>query len=369
MTEKFQGWWGQRRHSFDYVVDNDYFRVWVSDDKNRDRIELNNRSRGLQWFFSFYLIFLVEAQEGHRNAILLLDEPGLSLHPTAQQELIEFFDNLASHNQLLYTTHSPFMVDGDHLERVRIVTEDDQGHTNVSDRIWPKDREATFPLQAALGYHLAQTLFQGKRNLVVEGLTDLWIIKAMDQFLKQSNRAGLNDDIVITPAGGAKEISHFASLFLANDVDVVTLFDNDPTGKRYANELAKGLFEGNDNRIVFYSASGVGANAELEDLIPRADYLKAAAVAHRDTLGGRAVIQLSADEKSIDRVIEALDTFARRKGLVPPAGMRTVFEKGPTTRHLLETWQRTPVGEIDSTMLDYFEQLFAAINRAFATPH
>ena len=62
---------------------------------------------------------VVESEEGHKDAILLLDEPGLHLHPTAQQELIAFFEKLAEKNQLIYTTHSPFLIDGEHLHRVR----------------------------------------------------------------------------------------------------------------------------------------------------------------------------------------------------------------------------------------------------------
>lgn len=366
MTEKFQGWWGQRRHEFDYRVDGNYFRVWVSDDKNPDPIELVNRSRGLQWFFSFYLVFLVEAEEGHRNAILLLDEPGLSLHPTAQQDLLNYLERLAGQNQLIYSTHSPFMVDGNHLERVRVVSENDRGQTEVSDRIWPKDREATFPLQAALGYSLAQTLFQGKRSLIVEGLTDLWILKALDATLKGLGRTGLFDDVVITPAGGAKEIAHFASLYLANDVGVVTLYDSDGAGQRYAKEVIQGLFAGSANQVLLISDAAGVTGIELEDLIPRPLYITATAAAHQDIIGSSNPIQFDANEAGMARVTDALEVYARRLGLVSPTGARTVFDKGRTTWKLLEAWQQTPLEQLDATLLKNFEHLFSLINAAFA---
>ncbi len=72
-----------------------YFRIWVSDDKRPEDIELEGRSTGLQWFLSFYLVFLVESQSSHKGAILLLDEPGNSLHPIAQRDLSAFFENLS----------------------------------------------------------------------------------------------------------------------------------------------------------------------------------------------------------------------------------------------------------------------------------
>ena len=146
ITKRFNDWYLQRRHTIDYYADGDYFRIWVADDRRPGvRIELEGRSKGFQWFFSFYLVFLVESEEGHKDAILLLDEPGLHLHPTAQQELIAFFERLAERNQLIYTTHSPFLIDGDHIHRVRPVTEDETGHSSINAETWPKDRETIFP--------------------------------------------------------------------------------------------------------------------------------------------------------------------------------------------------------------------------------
>ena len=80
----------------------DYLRIWVSDDLDPSPIELDQRSQGMQYFFSFYVIFLVEAKGAHADSILLLDEPGLHLHGTAQEKIVEFFDTLAKGNQTLY---------------------------------------------------------------------------------------------------------------------------------------------------------------------------------------------------------------------------------------------------------------------------
>ena len=108
ISRRFSAWFGQRRHKIRYQADGPYFRVWISDDRRPDvDIELESRSKGFQWFFSFYLVFLVESAEGHKNAILLLDEPGLHLHPTAQQELMGFFETLSEDNPLIYTTSTP----------------------------------------------------------------------------------------------------------------------------------------------------------------------------------------------------------------------------------------------------------------------
>ena len=183
MTQKFTSWWEQRKHKFRYDIDGKNFRVWVSDDLDPSEIELDQRSAGMQYFFSFYLVFLVEASHKHTNSILLLDEPGMQFHGTAQQKTVKFLNKISNNNQLLYTTHSPFMIDGDHLENVKIVYEDESnyGATKVSNDVWPKDKDSLFPLQAGLGYSLAQTLFYSKLQFVVEGLTDYKLLKAMNR--------------------------------------------------------------------------------------------------------------------------------------------------------------------------------------------
>src|SRR5207302_7706272 len=199
ITTKFAARWHQRRHQIRYHADGSYFRIWIADDRRPGvEIELESRSKGFQWFFSFNLVFLVESAEGHKDAVLLLDEPGLDLHPTAQQELVGFFEELAHFHQLLYTTHSPFLVPGEHLERIRPVREDASGHSEVSMvGMWPDDRETMFPLQAAAGYAMVRNLFDGKKNLLVEDFSDYVSIEGFAMILGAMRRKTLADDISI----------------------------------------------------------------------------------------------------------------------------------------------------------------------------
>lgn len=89
-SKSFNEWWKQGNYKFSFKADGDYFKIWVADSIRPESIELEARSTGLQWFFSFYLVFLVESQRRHKNAILLLDEPGVTLHPSAQEDLFKF---------------------------------------------------------------------------------------------------------------------------------------------------------------------------------------------------------------------------------------------------------------------------------------
>ena len=179
LTSRFREWWKQGDYQFRFQADGNHFRIWVSDERRPEQIELEGRSSGLQWFFSFYLVFLVEAEDSHEDAILLLDEPGLSLHPVSQQDLSNFFRSLAEKNQLLYTTHSPFMVDSDRLDRVKAVFTTEHGLTAVSADLRAQTKQentdrhnSIYPVHAALGLSVSDTLLQGCQIVIVEGVSD-----------------------------------------------------------------------------------------------------------------------------------------------------------------------------------------------------
>ena len=136
--------------------------------------------------------------------ILLLDEPGLNLHASAQEDLLRFLDDLSANYQIIYTTHSPFMIASGKLDRVRTVLETDRGSV-ISDSVQEKDPNTLFPLQAALGYDIAQNLFVSKKNLLVEGVSDLMILTALSGILESEKRTGLRSDITIVPTGGLEK--------------------------------------------------------------------------------------------------------------------------------------------------------------------
>jgi energy-coupling factor transporter ATP-binding protein EcfA2 len=352
MTQKFQAWWEQRRHKFRYQADGDYFRIWVSDDLDPSEIELDQRSQGMQYFFSFYVVFLVETKGAHANSILLLDEPGLHMHGTAQAKVIKFLERLASENQTLYTTHSPFMMDGDHLERVRVVYEDEEGTTRVSENVWPRDRDSLFPLQAALGYSLVQTLFLAKRQLVVEGLTDFWLLKALDQALKACGRQGLREDVGVVPSGGLSKLFPLASMLIGHDIEVVALLDGDEPGRREGKKLVEKLLGGDDGRCVFIGDFTPNPAGELEDIFPEEYYLSAVGEAY-----GQTGFSFGPDEGSVMRVAEKVEALFGRLALGE-------FEKWRAAQVLRDRIMNDS-NNIPTEVLDRAGAIFCKVNEAF----
>ena len=201
-------------------------------------VELDQRSEGFRWPASFFVVFRAQAKEKLTNAILLLDEPGLHLHALKQREFRRTLDKLAQDNQIVYTTHSPFMVGPEELHRVRLVEMPDRNKGTIihSKLIADDPRVSVFPLQAALGYDLAQSMFTQRRNLVTEGLTDMWFIEGVAGAMREAGVTTMREDIAIVPAGSASKVVYFCTLLHSQRLKVAALLDSDAAGDKAAEQ-------------------------------------------------------------------------------------------------------------------------------------
>lgn len=165
-----------------------FLQIRIRNTKHRVTLPLRNRSKGFIWFFSF-LVWFSKVQE-KENLIILLDEPGLNLHAEAQSDLLKYIDKeLLPRYQVIYTTHSPFMIESDKLDEVRTVYDSNNSKIGsiISNALEEKDQGTLFPLQAALGYNLAQNLYISNKNLLVEGVADIEDMFEVEEYLKLFN--------------------------------------------------------------------------------------------------------------------------------------------------------------------------------------
>lgn len=274
LTKEFKEWWQQGEYVFDLQADGDFFKVWVSDTLRPEPIELEGRSTGLQWFLSFFLIFLVESKDAHANTVILLDEPGLSLHPVAQKDLFRFFERLAENNQLLYTTHSPFLVDPDHLDYVRAVYVNEAGATAISADLRagvnPKQTaNSIYPVHAALGLSVSETLFQGCQPVIVEGVSDQLYLSAVKTLLIRKKKIAPKRELLFVPSGGAKGATTAASILMGKEENLpYVLLDGDVIGKSAGNSLKGGFYQAHPKKVIDIGDLLSMPGAEIEDLMP-----------------------------------------------------------------------------------------------------
>ncbi len=333
----------QRQTGQHAVLDELKIRIW--DNRHSLSLPFDQHSTGFQWFFSFLAAFS-EYEQADPPVIILLDEPALALHAKAQADFLRFIEQrLAKRCQLLYTTHSPFMVQPGQLDRVRIV--EDRGKVEgaiVATDVLSRDPDALFPLQGALGYDLAQNLFVGPHNLVVEGTSDYTYLRVVSDFLaSQSGRVSLDTKWSIVPVGGADAVPTFVAL-LGHHLDVTVVVDSRRDGHQRLGRLAaEGYLK--KQRIILVGDVLGQKLGDVEDLFTPGEYLElynkafGAALKEADLPGSDPIVTRIARHLGVER-----------------------FDHGRPADVLLRE-RDTVLPKLSDATLKRFEALFERINR------
>lgn len=273
LTQDFASWWKQGKYIFDFQADGNHFRIWVSDDKRPERIELEGRSKGLQWFFSFFLVFLVESKDSHSNCILLLDEPGISLHPVAQMDLIAFFNSLSKDNQLIYTTHSPFLVSTNNLSGVHAMYVGDRGESVVSSDLRGNKKiseKSIYPIHAAIGITVSDTLLIGCQPVLVEGVSDQIYLQQIKKYVLAEGKFKNDKEVVFIPTGGVSGMSPVVKILLGREDNLpYVIMDSDKAGKEKLKQLHNNLYVEEKGKVIPVSEFLGEGEFEIEDLMPK----------------------------------------------------------------------------------------------------
>jgi energy-coupling factor transporter ATP-binding protein EcfA2 len=340
-------------------------KIRIENTNHRVTVPLSERSAGFVWFFSFLSQFK-QLKKTAGNAIILLDEPGLTLHGKAQSDLLRYIEErLLPEHQVIFTTHSPFMVPAERMADVRIVEDVIKYEsrkkptvlgTKISSDALSVDKDTLFPLQAALGYEITQSLFIGKNTLLVEGPSDILYLQAFSTALKNRKREGLDSRWTICPSGGIDKISPFASLFGANNLNIAVLCDLASGDKSKIEKLRKSqVLKANQ---LFTAADFTGkSESDIEDFLHPELFVrllnKAYSLSKKNSL---SVAKLDA-ELSTERIVKKAE-----------AAFRTMPQDVQEFDHFYPSdWLiRNPAFLVDSPeleeTLDRFEEAFKAIN-------
>lgn len=254
------------------------FRTRIENLRHAVTVGFDERSSGFVWFFSFLVWFSQVRKNFGENLFILLDEPGLGLHAKAQQDLLRFVDERLKPNyQTIYSAHSPFMVDPEKLLSARtvedVVKDDQILGTKVGDKVFSTDADTLFPLQAALGYDITQTMFIGKHVLLVEGPADLLYLKWFSKELKTRKGVELDPRWVITPCGGLDKVGSFLALFGANKLHVAVLTDFHSGQRKKVRDLKESVLlkAGHVFSAEMYAGQ---SEADVEDMMGRPFYVE-----------------------------------------------------------------------------------------------
>jgi len=373
LSQEIFEYWSQNRHlEIDFRFDNArpqdpppfnsgyIFRTRIKNRRHGVTVSFDERSAGFVWFFSFLIWFSQVKRNYGEDLFILLDDPALSLHARAQEDLLRYInEKLKPHHQVIYTTHSPFMIDPDNLLSIRtiedVVIDEEIEGTKVGDKVLSTDADTLFPLQAALGYDITQTLFVGKHTLLVEGPADLLYLKWFSEQLQERGKEYLDRRWVIAPCGGIDKIGSFLALFGGTKLHVAVLtdFHTGQKGKIRSLKESDLLRAGH----VFSAEMYVGEDeADVEDMLARSLYITMINKCY--SLNGPHKLPKAKPPNAPIRVVkEVEDHFAT----LPPESPE--FDHYMPALFLMENTAdlRTALPDLDQA-LDRFEKLFKDLN-------
>ena len=297
----------------------------VYNTKQKASTLLGKRSKGFVWFFSFLAWFSQQKQK-ETPLILLLDEPAIFLHGTAQRDLLRYLEDEKAAHQVIYTTQSPYMIDPRHFDRIRIVEDksmetnqplpDSKEGTQVDINLLNASRDSILPLQGALGYELCQSLLPDHNVLIVDGIQDLLYIEVMSGLMGAKNRVGLDPDWTIVPLAGSKKLPVFVALmdYTESSNTVSLLYTGGQEGTLEA-LYKKQLFQ--KENVYTYADFIELAEAEIEDLLDIDFYLTLINSEYKDVLS-KPVMKRNLRGKSIHitrLVKEHLESIPSQNGI------------------------------------------------------
>lgn len=342
--------------------------IWanVHDSRHMVSTNLGTRSRGFVWFFSFLAWYsLVEKENKGQNVILLLDEPGLFLHGKAQGDLLEYLETeLKPKHQIVYTTHSPFMVDSSKFNRIRIVQDKgidqtqklpkEEDGTKIFTDVLEAFDDSLFPLQGALGYEITQTLFIGKNCLIVEGVSDLIYLKTFSSVLGRLGRTELSEDWTITPVGGSDKVPTFVALLGSQrDLFIATLTDFQKKDAQVIENLYKKKLLEKKNVFTFTDFTPK-SESDIEDMMDEDFYLDLFNMEYSKEL--KKPIKVEDIKSKHPRILVKIEATLRKS----KESFETFSHYRPA-RYLVENISSME-GKISEDTLDRFEQIFKSLN-------
>jgi len=239
---------------------------------------LNRRAEGFKWTFSFIVNFAAETQRAElKEAILLLDEPARNLHPTQQMGISDLLKNLAGSNQVLYATHSPFMIFDYTPGNLLVVELDKRKHlSRIFYDYWNADDKTLTPILYGLSRGLVESIIDreigtnSRPVIIVETMSDAMYLNAFDKFLQDPNIS--MNPLNVVAAYNKNSVLPLAIFYRNHGYKTFVLLDNTDESKQISAQLVSNEFS--SIQTIFFEREGKKLES-IEDYIIIEDYLHA----------------------------------------------------------------------------------------------
>lgn len=262
LNKDYKQFWTQDMSSLSINWDSEHLYFWVKEDGYP--YEPSLRSKGRQWHLAFYIKVTARAKEDVPN-IILIDEPGLFLHAKAQKDILGKLEDCTKNAQLVFSTHSPYLLESEKLNRIRLIFRTKKDGTRVENKIHAlADKETLTPILTAIGLELNTgiTNIDKTNNIVVEGPSDLFYLEGFKKILK-------NNNLNFVFGGGAGNMPFVGTILHGWGCKVLYLYDRDQGKKDGTKNLTKNWLVSAELITSVLSTKGT-----IEDIFVKEDFQK-----------------------------------------------------------------------------------------------
>jgi len=315
-------------------------------------------SEGFQWFLGFYINFGAATNAEYKRAILLLDDAGVFLHPKGHKDLLDLFEEYLKRDvTTIYSTHLPFLIPRKKLKRLRLVEkESPEGRTHVTEKFYAvEDKDILYPLRAALGVTLADSLFVGEKTIVAEGLADRILLNGvLEEFVRRNIRNMNLEHVEILAGKGVTGAKNYAIMLQIENLPYVVVLDNDGEGRNAKEDFAKdGIPE--ENIILLPIVNESQKDFDIEDMFPLNIYAEAFQNVHGKFLNLTSEKTLNALKRGKGKVNNKASNLLRK------SKTRYKLDKVRIAYEILRMISSTR--KLDESMIENFKKLFDELDK------
>jgi len=334
--------------------DTDVLDLRVENHKHGVTVEFERRSQGFRRFFSTFCQ-LSAIKEDDRDLVVMVDEPGQSLHARAKEEFLQFLKSeIATSCPLLYTTHSPFMIDPETVHNTRMVMADPVGETNVFSDVALADATTKFPLRTVFETDLMDTLLVTPYPLVVEQKADHIYLSVLSKLIEDRGNDGLDSRWTVVPIRNIRNITTFVELFGEDRLDIGALLSENPCEDTRSSGEQRAL---DDIPVTVVAEYAETDGATIEDIFSESVYLELVNRAYADAVSTQPSDRITPDDTAgdgpiVDRVRQYFERHEIREG---------GFDRTVPALYLQENTAEF-ADELDKGSIRAFTKLFSGLN-------
>ncbi|QCC59920.1 AAA family ATPase [Natrinema thermotolerans] len=361
-SDLFNQYWNQSTIDIEIELSGGRVSLQFYDESNK-RKAASDRSRGLRRFVSFLAQVISQSDSQLENSIVLLDSPGVHLHPEGHRNLRNSLSRLAESNQLIFATHAPYMIDTQNLTRIRVARRPGDGSGTKVQKLGhqetPSD-DSLASVRASLGATFSDSLFSSSKTVLVEGFEDRLYLNSFSKlFDKLNDGESFHPNIQIIDCGGATKTTYMGRLVDAENYEYAVFLDGDEEGRVANDQLIE---DGVPSKHVLTVSDILTTDAEVtvEDLFSREFSSKITAEVH-----GLSLDDIEEEFYNSDKsVVESLNGEIKRIQGISDGGL--VVKKKEIAKRISEKILEKDDIDLDDETIDNFSNLISEINRIVA---